>query len=350
MAGVIATDFKNALTMLTDDKFTMSNEKRMPIYGAYQAISADTNNLLTPSTIERAKKSDRMDVEISVLKKFTVTNVDADTCSPSGEGSESDVVVPSYSSYGFAIKANPEIHYGNSVGYAQKLAFDLFQGWKKVYGRLDTAAIAKMEAAKHALTGKASKYFDTTTTAGTAMLNSGLDATRIYGYMPAYLKTLDMQGGYYEVTNTEALTSNLLANAYGNANNENRAGFQGRLALADNFTTFTSNNLTLSSGYDEIRYVFEPGTFGILNWNRPAVVAGMQINEGETWGTVVDPFYGNTWMVHYKKSCTDLSGTYEGLTATIGEHWLIYSNFAFLESYSSDTTQTCVKFGVPTPA
>jgi hypothetical protein len=349
MAGIIATDFKNALTELASDRFTMANEKRMPIYGGLQAIMADTTNLITPATIERAKKSDRMDVEISVLKKFTMTNVDADTCSPSGEASESDVVVPTYASYGFAVKANPEIHYGNSVGYAQKLAFDLFQGWKKVYGRLDVAAIAKLEAAKHALSGVTSKYFDTAT-AGLAELNGGLDATRIYGYMPAFLKKLDMQGGYYEVANTEALTSNLLANAFGAGNNENRAGFQGGLALADNFTTYTSNNLALSSGLDEIRYVFEQGTFGMLNWNRPAVVAGMQINEGETWGTITDPFFGQEWMVHYKKSCTDLSGTYEGLTATIGEHWLIYSNFSFLEAYSSDTTQSCVKFAVPTPA
>ena len=59
MAGIIATDFKNALTELASDRFTMANEKRMPVYGGLQAIMADTTNLITPATIERAKKSDR---------------------------------------------------------------------------------------------------------------------------------------------------------------------------------------------------------------------------------------------------------------------------------------------------
>lgn len=340
-----ATDFKTALIKLSSGSFDNKNEMRMPNYGGFQAVQADTSALVNAGEIERAKASVRQDVEIAVKKKYVMTDVDQDNCIISGVTGETGVVTPSYSPYGFAIKATPEIHYGNVIGYQEQMAFDMFMGWKKVYNRLDTAAVALLDANKHALTGAASNYFDVA--ASVATLKSGLDPQRIYGYMPGLLKKLDLQGGYKEVANTEALTTSLLSRAYGLNNQENKAGFMGGLAGSENFTTYTTNNATPPATTEEVRYVFENGTFGLLNWNRQIGASDWgRIGEHEYWTQIQDPYYGLTWTVHYKKACTDISADYEGLYATIGEHYLIYTDVAFLDAYSSDTTQGCVKFAV----
>ena len=344
----VATDFKTALIKLGSGTFDHKNEKRMPSYGAFQAILDDTSSLLRAGEIERAKNSVRQDVEIAVQKKYTMTDVDQDTCSPSGVTGETAVGTPSYSTYGFAVKATPEIHYGNVISYQEQMAFDMFMGWKKVLGRLDTAAVALIDANKHALGGGSpitSNYFDVASSLAT--LKAGLDPQRIYAYMPGYLKKLDLEGGYKEVTNTEALTTSLLSRAYGLNNQENKAGFMGSLAGSENFTTYTTNNATPPGSTEEVRYVFENGTFGVLNWNRQIGSSDWgRIGEHEYWTQIQDPYVGLTWTVHYKKACTDLSADYEGLYATIGEHYLIYTDLAFLDAYSSDTTQGCVKFAV----
>jgi len=336
--SIIASDLKNALLNIKG-KFSTKNEMRMPVFGGLQAIKDDTNSLFSAATIERAKNSNRQDVELAVLSKYTATDTDADSCTITGEGSSSSVITPSYSGYGFVVASYPEIHYGNVVDKEEKLAFDMFMGWKKVFGRLDVASIALLEASKHALSGSTSKYF----TIGSSTAAYSGELQRIYGYMPAFLKTLDLNGPYKEVTNTEALTPQLLAQAYSVQNAENRAGLNGRLAGSDNFTTYTSNNVAPGDN-DEIRYVFENGTFGLLNWVRPLARDGARITEADYWGTIQDPYFGFNWEIHYQKRCTDLSGTYEGMTASIGEHWLIKSDFSFNEAFSSDTTQGCVKF------
>ena len=336
--SIVASDFKTAL-LRVGTKFSTGNEMRMPNYGALQAVLGDTSMLLPASEIERAKNSYRQDVELAVLSKYTATDVDVDDCTITGEGSSSAVITPTYSGYGFTVAAYPESHYGNQIGKEEKLAFDMFMGWKKVFNRLDVASVALLEASKHALTGETSKYFNI----GSSTAQYTGDLQRIYGYMPAFLKKLNLSGPYKEVANTEALTPQLLSQAYGVYNNENKAALNGRLPGSDNFSTFVTNNVSVGDNLD-VRYVFEPGTFGMLNWNRPMAVNGAQITEADTWGVIQDPFFGFTWTVHYQKRCTDLSGTYEGMVASIGEHWLIKSDFSFLEAYSSDTTQGCVKF------
>ena len=340
----VATDFKNALIRLSSPAFNDKNEKRMPSYGALEAIIADTSSLVVPSEIERAKKSVRQDVEIAVLKKYTATDVDADSCTITGETAETAVVTPSYSNYGFAVKAYPEIHYGNQITMQETMAYSMFMGWQKVFNRLDVASVALLEATKHAITGATSNYFDVASSLAT--LKAGLDPQKIYGYMPGFLKKLDLNGGYKEVTNTEAFTTSLLSRGFGLNNSENK-NFNGGLAGSDQFNTFLTNNATPPATTEEVRYVFENGTYGMLNWNRPIGMSDWgRIGEHEYWTTIKDPFYGLDWTVHYKKACTDLSADYEGLSATIGEHYLIYSSFAFLEAYSSDTTQGAVKFAV----
>ena len=122
----VATDFKNALIRLSSPAFNDKNEKRMPTYGALEAIKADTNSLIVPSEIERAKKSVRQDVEIAVLKKFSATDVDADSCTITGDTAETAVVTPSYANYGFAVKAYPEIHYGNQITMESSIPLVLF--------------------------------------------------------------------------------------------------------------------------------------------------------------------------------------------------------------------------------
>jgi hypothetical protein len=341
----IATDFKNALIRLSSPDFNEKNEKRMPNFGALKAVMDDTTSLVAPSVIENAKKSVRQDVEIALLKKYTPGNVDNDSCTFEGETSETAIVTPSYSRYGFAVKAYPEIHYGNAITMQETMANDMFQNWKKQFNRLDTAAVALLDASKHALTGITSTYFDIASS--TANLKTGLDPQKIYAYMPAFLKKMELEGTYKEVANTEALTTTLLSRGFGVSNSENKMGFMGSLAGSDNFNTYTSNNVNVPATFEETRYVFENGTFGMLNWNRPIGTADWgRIGEHEYWTQIQDPFMGLTWTVHYKKACTDLSTDYEGLTATIGEHYLIYTDVAFLEAYSSDTTQSCVKFGV----
>ena len=339
----VATDFKNALIRLSSPAFNDKNEKRMPTYGALEAIKADTNSLIVPSEIERAKKSVRQDVEIAVLKKFSATDVDADSCTITGDTAETAVVTPSYANYGFAVKAYPEIHYGNQITMEETMAYNMFMGWQKVFGRLDVAAVAMLEASKSAIT-TTSTYFDVASS--TATLKAGLDPQKVYAYMAGYLKKLNLNGGYKEVANTEALTTSLLSRGYSANNSENKS-FNGGLAGSDQFNTFVTNNATPPATTEEVRYVFENGTFGLLNWNRPIGSADWgRIGDHEYWTTIQDPFYGLDWTVHYKKACTDLSADYEGLTATIGEHYLISSSFAFVEAYSSDTSQGAVKFAV----
>ena len=340
--NLLTTIFQDAIVNASD-AFT-SFENKFPSLGALQAIEDQKDLLISRSSLESAKNSLTQPTKIPVLPKYVATDTDADACTITGDTTASAFVNPTYADFGFSVSITPEVHGHNYVGMAETLAHELRMGWKKVFSRLDAAAVAHIAASTDALTGVTSQYF--TNNAGT--MDYALDPTKIYAYMPALLNKLDLRGGFVEVANTEALTSNLIAQSFGNFNQQNIAGFNGGLPGSDSFTTYTTNNVALGTGEKEVRYVFERGSHAILNWNplkgRENYVV---VPDTDYWTTMRDPFFGYEWTVHYQKKCADVSATYTGLdAATVVETWRIFSNFAFLEGYSSDTTSQTIRFAV----
>jgi hypothetical protein len=339
------TIFQNAIARVGTE-FT-SFENKLSEYGALRAINDDKNKVLSVATLEAAKNSKTQLTKIPILKKYDATLITGDACTVDGEEAVSAFVNPTYSTYGFSIAMSPEVHSHNYIGYEETLAHELKMGWKKIFATLDSAAVAKLEATKDALTGKTSNYF--------SLLSGAMNYTgnplEIYAKIPGFLKTLDMQGSYVEVANTEALTTSLLTQTYGGNNQQNLAALMtGNLPGSAGFNTYTSNRVVTGSN-KEVRYIFEEGSHAILNWTPTKVRENYRITEADYWTQIQDPYFGFNWGVHYVKDCADLSATYPGLdTASIKEGWNIFADFGFIDAYSSDTTSPTVKFTVNDPA
>lgn len=334
------------------DQFEKNYEHRLSEYGGFKALYEDTPNTLQPSIIESARRSARPHVvKVPVLNKKTATNVDADSCTPPTNEITSAFTSVSFSDYGFAVKINPEAHLDNYISQQDAMQKQLFDGFKKVYERLDTAALAFLEANKDPLTGLTSNYF--TNTSGTLEYDM-TNINSFYGKVNGVMRKMDLGAGgmYKEVANTEALTSNLLTQTLGSQNSQNFAGLvNGSLPGSSNFQTYTSNRVTVPTvgSKKEVRYIFPEGSFGVLNWLDPkarpenANTIG-RVNESQYWTSMKDPLFGLDFKVHYFRNCEDASGTYSWLNATVGEAWIIICSVGFVTPYSSDSSRPNVKF------
>jgi len=234
MADILATELEAAWTRVYAQH--LSFESRLPTAGAFQAALEDTRRSPIYSEIERIRQSPNHTVKIPALKKFTATNVTADTCSPTGEKADSAVQTLTWQTFGFAINEAPAVHYSNHVSQQEYYAHNLRQGLKRMATLIDTAAVTFFEAQKTALTVDMSKYFTTTTSKATL---DGSDMKQLYSSIPGFMDLLDLSGPYNVVADSEAKTVLNSIAQYGAANTLNTmASLQNALPFSDSFNHY----------------------------------------------------------------------------------------------------------------
>jgi len=333
--SLMATVFNDAIARVGDN-YANKVETRTSEYGAFKAIKEDTALTLDTSIIENAKKSSRMGVKIPVINRKSATDVDADSCAMPTNLNVSAFSTVSFAKYGFPVKIVPEVYGDNYIGMQEDFQRQLLDGFRKVYERLDTAAVTYLEAQKHALTSVTSNNF--TVASGALDLTGGIAGiSSFYGKVDGAMRKMDMNfnGLYKEVVSTEALTSNLLTQTLGGNQATNFAGLtNGTLPGSSKFQTYSSNRVTLGTN-KEVRYVFSEGSFGALNWLDPKAQSNARISENEYWTTLQDPLFGINFMVHYMKKCEDASANYSWLGTTIGEGSYVIADIGFVTPYSS---------------
>ncbi len=340
--SILATELEAAWTRVYAQH--LSFESRLPTAGAFQATLDDTRRSPIYAEVERIRESPNHTVKIPVLKKFTATNVTADSCAPTGEKADTAVQTLSWQTFGFAVEEAPAIHYSNHIAQAEYYAHNIRQGLKLMTGLLDTAAVTFLEAQKTALTVAMSKYFTTTTSKATL---AGTDVKQLYASIPGFMDLLDLSGPYSVVADTETKTVLNTIAQYGAGNTLNTmASIQNALPFSDGFSHYFTNKIVAGSD-KHLMYAFPEGSCGVANWISPQYAGMVAAGGKHEWTSITDPIWGLRWGVHKVDDCADLSATYSWLPATKKTTYLIMTNVAFLPVYSSDTTTPFVKFALP---
>jgi hypothetical protein len=321
-------------------------ENRMTEYGALKAIADDTSRgLISGSEIQSLRVSKRRPVKTYALKKYTATSTPADSCSPSGDSSTSAPITLTFQERGFTIKHIPAIYGDNHIAAQQDIQHQMLQGFKAVFASLDTAALAFLESKKTGAT-PTSRFF----TLDTGAYNYTGDPSKVYAYVPSFMKLMDMSGPYVSVADTEHEANLLITNSLGLQNSQNLAGIQnGSLAYSGQFGHYFTNRMNKGLNANKF-YVFPQASTAIIDWSDPQYSQGMRISENDYFFQASDPLFGFQWEAHYTSGCADATETYAGLPpATKVENIWFGLKTSFVSAYSSTSETPIVSFTINEP-
>ena len=345
--------FLQDVIFAASERFKSGFENRFSEYGGFAAIQQDSaRGLLPNSFIESTKTAYTQPTKAPVLKKYTATDVDEVSCSTTGQQSESAFIDLTWQKFGFAVQHIPAIYGDNYIAAQEDMIHKMVQGFKRVYARIDTAALAFLETNKTAQ-NPTSSFF---TNSGSIFNYTG-DADKVYAYVPALMSMLDLEGPYFSVGDTEHKSNLLMTSTLGVQNSQNLAGLQnGSLQYAGQFDQFFSNRLAKSTNKNKF-YIAPQGTTTVLNWTHPQFRQGLRVDESHYFTTASDPLFGLQWEMSYKATCADVATAVSGVTtgtrsvppATKVEEYWFGLKIAFARQYSSDNTTPIVAFTLNNP-
>jgi hypothetical protein len=337
---LIATVLEDAVIKVRNRSTFNDFETRRPIFGALEAHRLDTNQLVPAAEIEAARISKGRPVKLPVLKKYDATLKTAYTCAFDPDAVESAFVTPTWATIGFDISREGAINADNYIEAADDLAHQIEMGLQMIGKTLDTAAVSNLNASKTAV--NASTLYPVV---GNTMQVSAADQLNFYKKIGSIMRRNDLDLPVMDISNTESEIDFTFIGQQGAANDVNRAYQIGGIL------PFRSNRVATASGVAETHYLVPRGSLGMLTWIPYDFRIGSIINEGEYWSTQVDPLFGFTWAVRYKRSCVDSSGTYTRQTpASMREEWSFRMDYSYLSSYSSDTSSPIFKAEILEPS
>lgn len=331
--SILATVLEDAVIQLGNNNTLNDFENRRPTFGALEAHRQDTNLLVPASEIEAARVAKGRPTKIPVLNKYAATKKTAYTCNFDPDAVTSAFVTPTWATIGFDVAIEGAINADNYISAVRDMAHQMGMGLQMVGKDLDTAAVTALEAAKSQV--NASTLYPVV---GNSMRISNADKLNFYKKIGSIFRRNDMDLPVMDISNTETEIDFTFIGQQGASNDVNTA-YQ-----ISGIQPFRSNRVTTASGVDETHYLVPRGSLAMLDWIPYDFRVGSRINEGEYWTTVVDPIFGFTWAVRYKRSCVDSSGTYARQTpAAMREEYSFRMDYSFMSSYSSDTSSPILK-------
>jgi hypothetical protein len=339
MSEIAATVLQDAIIKVSQGSF-LSFENRLSNYGALQAFKDNAGGFLPASAVEGIKKSVRQPEKIPVLNKFTPSIITSPVCNITGNRPVSAYMPITWAYVGFQTKIIPSLNDDNYISVVDDLAQQMRMGFKALFGNLDTTAVAKLESSKTAAAATSGQSNIATSASGYDYTGDPKEFFPLYA--PGLMGINDMEGPFNDVANTEALSTILRIETYGQYNEQNlRAGIEGGLPYSLGFRNYMTNRVSPGS-HKEVHYLFPDGSIGVYNWVDPDSVAGRRAGN-KSWGTMQDPFFGFDWGTYTVEDCEDASAQSTGLTRAYSKIMEIGAYFAFVTEYSSDTTSPIVK-------
>lgn len=307
-------------------------EGRLSHYGALNAFIENTNMLVPKASLEQARSAARRPVEIPVLNAYDATLLTARACTDTPDAVTSAMVPLSWTTTGFVIQEFPEeVYTGNYFSKQEHFDHQLKMGLKAAFADLDSAAVAFLEAEKSA-TNASPKFGALVADAKQVDFEKRSD---FYKSIPSVMVRNDLPDmNVLDITTPEAQIEYLYTAAQGSANGVNTA-YQVAPVIP-----YRSNRVLNGAGVDETHYLTPQGSVGMLTWNSVAARTGARVHENDRFFTMQDPLYNITWDVKLTANCTDVSGTYGGVTAGVQKIYAFTVDYSFMRPYSSDANYT----------
>ena len=334
--SLVTTVLEDAVVKVGNRTFN-SFEKRGSIYGALMAHMRDTDRLVPKTELEAARVSKGRPVKIPVLQKNTADTLkNSYTCNFDPVASTSAFATLTWATIGFDVAIEGAVNVDNYFSASEDLAHQIEQEMYKVAAALDTAAVANLDAKKTQVNN--TPLYSIT---GNTMQVPNASKLDFYKNIGAIMRRNDLDLPVMDIASTETMVDFTFIGQQGASNDVNTA-YQ-----ISGISPFRSNRVTNASGVSETHYLVPEGSLGMLNWIPYDYRVGSQVNEGERWFTMVDPILGMTWGVRYKRSCADVTGTYDRQVPNVlREEWSFRADYSFLTPYSSDTSSPIFKAAV----
>lgn len=300
------------------------NELRRSRYGALQAASSGVNELVPASTLTSLREASKQPTSIDVFNKIAAGAGTARKCAGTGTGTTANVGV-TYNTFVEEFSISKIEHEGNRVKEQEAFNYLLNEKLKALHTRIDTAAVAALEAAAIAAPNAAFG-----TAVGNALQFAAAARLDFYNQMKSNLEINDFYGGYDNVHSTSQAELVRFDQAQGGANATNL-----QFQLGD-YTHFASNRVANGAGVQSTSYMFEKGTFGAVTWTNQLSRMGEDIGT-DVWTTMADP-YGLLGTIELKiqKGCVDNSaGLGVGAESDLVESYVMSVDVAFLTAYDS---------------
>jgi hypothetical protein len=314
------------------------NELRMPSFGAFRA-HVDNAPLLIPGLdIQDLRRYTDQPTRIPVRVKGAPGTGTTRKCAGTGTGT---TALKPLSFIGieeeFAL-SDLEMR-KNELNYQDAFNFLLMERLRSAYTRLEIISAAHLETIKSTVNA-GTKY--KTTVAGAKRVPYR-KINRFYGGLNAEMQRNDFNGL------VDVVASPNLAEAWNyimmqGGNNAQNLGFQ-----VSDYNPYFSRFVADGAGVEATAYAFVPGAIGVMPWINQLHREGKDIGT-DVWTTFTDPIYGITWELKMKKGCADSSpangGSVAGGEADYVESFVLFSEFAFTEAYTSTADTGVYKYEV----
>lgn len=277
-------------------------ELRGNVNGSLDCIIKNTPLLIVggQATIDELKTRPDHQVKIPVLKRSTRTVGSTRTCATSTTADDTALVTPTFTTVtdgGFQI--NLSTTFGNMYNYEQQFANSFKQSIRILHEKLALDTLTFLESNKATSAGQVGTL-NTWNTLNGQMETTLANKDNFFGY--AYQEMLQNRyhGPFETIYTLGDMGFQISRQAAQGAGNSTNLAWQ--TGLGWNF--HAEQQFTSASGMTGSAYIMEPGTIGIVNWNRPDFRAGLNLGDMEVWTTIPDPIYaGITWECKMKRSC-----------------------------------------------
>lgn len=302
-------------------------ENRGTGLGLLSLAKRDTPNLISTSTLIKARGTAERATKIPVLQKITFTPGSTRSCTGATQSSTSALVTVTWTTVTSGFHMVPSLYLNNEIAYVEDFKHKMQQMELAIAKQLDSAVYTKLNAVK-----------STTFTASDAPFAFASDVIQIpQAYKATYLSELyqsmyqdDFNGPFNIVASPGLMPVNQYFANQGAGNSANTV-FQ-----FGDFNFDYSNRVTLSGGANATFFIMPSGSIGMLDWVDPDSRAGMRISESNYWTTATLPMIGINSGLHYQATCGD--NTTEGgagLEASYIENFNFSFDYAFVSPYIS---------------
>lgn len=326
--SLLATRLQN--WRISDPNFS-KNTLRASRYGALDLFVSQTaapNSIITPELRQKAIGSMGNTIQIPVFDKDTVTIGDARTCVIADNENTSNLYAVTFTTIAGEFTMVPAQYTNNEIGYNADFARKMAKLREGMANKLDTLAVAALEANKTQVFKDSLIYTPTANTIP-ADWNARED---ILTDVATMMVANDYFGQIHIVGNTGVDNMVRKLAEHGLYNDVNK-----QFEYGDKVFHFT-NNIQNASGKYGTLYAVEDGNVGVIARLDRESAAQRSTKVGHEW-SIVDLGLGVPVGLHYYESVGDQSkiagAATADLTCALKEHYGFSLDVAFVVAYNN---------------
>jgi len=316
-----------------------SHENRVTQTGLLTAALAMTKSpasIVSADLLEKAEKSNGLNLDVPVMKKGVVTISNVRSCTISGGRSETDLVRITFKTVRADILLVPSEYEKNQVKYLQDLAKHLREIAEAFKVEIETDLDTALDAAKSQVYGSAIVGTTYAFTGGAIQVPESRQK-RFFNDLQAINFADDFYEPRSKVISSHTIMPTVSWYINQGKDNAENTSFQ----FADKDFTF-SNRVDVDGDAFGTGYWMPDGSLGFITRIDPDARLAHKAGDGTEWMEDTIPGLPFPVGIMFKSKCDDKSALEEAglahLTATLVNQWQISFDYAIVTPYNSDNT------------